>query len=361
MSLDPSEHAVLLREINADLPCEVEWKVGARRYVQSYFAKYSREGVERYAMSKPLGGVPNFGPIDLAIEEAAELLFNFANTLRLLRLPGGSRVLDVACGGGWLAHFLARMNYDAYGFDLNADFVEIARRRLAADPLLSGLAGTLDKRLFALDVEAEPLPTSLHGAFDAAILESCLHHFVDPITALSHISDGLVEGGVVVVLEGENRRGPLREEYLAVMREWHTLERPYPRHLLERVYHTAGLPHFEFLGALNGWFSVCDPSSVRATEWLLEAAEARNFSVCAKTPEALQRVLPGYKARLPTPLPQVAAKPPQAMLASQLQDAQSALRDAQSALRDAQDALEATRNSRTMRLAQTLKNLLRRG
>ncbi len=44
-----------------------------------------------------------------------------------------------------------------------------------------------------------------------------------------------------------------------------------------------------------------------------------------------------------------------------LRDAQGALRDAQDALRDAQDALEATRNSRTMRLAQALKNLLRWG
>jgi SAM-dependent methyltransferase len=309
--MSPSERATLLREINADLPSGVDWKAGAHRYVQSYFKKSSREDVERYVMSKPLGGVPTSGPIDLAIEEAAELLFNFANTLRLLRLPGGSRVLDVACGGGWLAHFLARMNYDAYGFDLNVDFVDIARRRLAADPLLTGLAGTLEERLFALDIEAEPLPACLHGTFDAAILESCLHHFVDPVTALSHIADGLAEGGVVVVLEGENRRGAIREEYLAVMREWHALERPYPRLLLERVYRAAGLPHFEFLGALNGWFSVRDPASVRATEWLLDAAEARNFSVCAKTPEALRRVLPGYELGKepratpsePTPLP----------------------------------------------------------
>lgn len=51
----------------------------------------------------------------------------------------------------------------------------------------------------------------------------------------------------------------------------------------------------------------------------------------------------------------------QITLAAQLRDTQAALRDTQAALRDAEAAVEATRNSRTMRLAKRLKNLLGRG
>ena len=110
-----------------------------------------------------------------------------------------------------------------------------------------------------------------------------------------------------------------------------------------------------------------------------------------KTEEALQTLCPSPEAKPWYDLSELAVRksvfqavPPQAVtvLATQLRDAQDALRDAQDAhretqgalrdaqgalrdaqdaLRDAQDALEATRNSRTMRLAQALKNLLRWG
>jgi len=54
--------------------------------------------------------------------------YNFSNVVMLLQLsPTRSRVLDVACGGGWVSHFLMRLGYATFGFDIAPDFVELAR------------------------------------------------------------------------------------------------------------------------------------------------------------------------------------------------------------------------------------------
>ncbi|WP_343896166.1 methyltransferase domain-containing protein, partial [Craurococcus roseus] len=151
-------------------------------------------------------------------------------------------------------------------------------------------------RFFVLDAEREELPAALRGTFDAIVMESCVHHFLDPVSALAHIAAGLKEDGIAVVIEGENRRGPIRPEYLAVMREFDTLERPYTRPQMERMLVLAGLPAFRFLGRVNGWFAPDDPRVPLLPEMVRDDARARNLAVCARTPAALARVLPGLRA-----------------------------------------------------------------
>ena len=227
----PSPAAELLAEINAEVPTGVDWRAGALRYVSAEFAKHGTEAMTRYLLSKPLAPVAPGGPGGgMALVEDVEYLLNFVNLIALLDLPGRARVLDVACGSGWVSHFLARMNYEAHGFDICPDMVELTKRRFREDPLLGTAgAGASEHRFFVLDAEREELPAALRGTFDAVVMESCIHHFLDPVSALSNIAAGLKEDGIAVVIEGENRRGPIRPEYLAVMREFDTLERPYTR------------------------------------------------------------------------------------------------------------------------------------
>jgi len=285
----------LLAEINAEVPPGVDWRGGALRYVAAEFAKHGQEAMTRYLLSKPLSPVAPDGPGGGAtLVENVEYLLNFVNLIRLLDLPGRARVLDVACGSGWVSHFLSRMDYDAHGFDICPDMVDLTRRRLREDPLLAAGAGGegLQERFFVLDAEREELPAALRGTFDAVVMESCVHHFLDPISALSNIAAGLKEDGIAVVIEGENRQGPIRPEYLAVMREFDTLERPYTRSQMERMLPLAGLPAFRFLGRVNGWFTADDPRVPVLPEMLRDDAAARNLAVCARTPETLARVLP---------------------------------------------------------------------
>jgi len=289
----PSAADELLAEINAEVPPGVDWRAGALRYVGAEFAKHGREAMTRYLLSKPFAPVAPGGPGGgAALVENVEYIQNFVNLIALLDLPGRARVLDVACGSGWVSHFLARMNYDAYGFDICPDMVELTTRRLRDDPLLAAGHEELEGRFFVLDAERQALPAALRGSFDAVVMESCVHHFLDPISALTHIAAGLKEDGIAVVIEGENRSGPIRPEYLAVMREFDTLERPYTRSQMERMLPLAGLPAFRFLGRANGWFCPDDPHAAALPEVVRADADARNLAVCARTPEALTRVLP---------------------------------------------------------------------
>ncbi len=288
--------AALLQEVNADIPKDLDWRAGALNYVAAEIARRGKDWYTRYLLSKPLAPIPGGGSDatktgGAALIEDCAYLANFINAAALLDLPGDSRILDVACGSGWVAQFFTRMNYQAYGFDISPDMVELARRRLSDDSLLCDLSDeTKKERLFVLDIEREPLPIRLHGTFDAIVLESCLHHFVDPISALAHLTYGLADDGVMVVIEGENRSGPIKREYLDVMKEFATLERPYTRSQLERILDCVGLPAREFVGRLNGWFSPRDPRVANLAEMLRGDADAINFVVAAMERAPLDRI-----------------------------------------------------------------------
>lgn len=289
-------HQALLAEINADIPRGVDWAAGAREYVAAEIRKYGHGQYVYYALSKPFSRVEPGEAGKPARLENLYYLNNFVNCFALLDLPGQSVVLDVACGSGWVSQFFARMGYSVYGFDLCQDMIDMTRQRLREDPRLETLHPFLDERFFVLDIEREKLPPALVGTSSAIILESCLHHFVNPITALSHLVSGLRDDGVLLIMEGENRQGPINPEYLNVMRQFNTLERPYTRDQLERMLKLVGVPHYCFLGRINGWFSPDDPSLPHLAEQVRTDAAALNLAVCARNPEALRRILPHYPA-----------------------------------------------------------------
>jgi SAM-dependent methyltransferase len=287
--------AEVLADINAGIPPGVDWLAGAKRYVEAVFERNDRPAIERYTLTKPFYTLPPHG-FERGLEEAVVYQYNFTNTLQLLQLPGGARIMDVACGAGWFSHFMARMGYETFGFDISSDFIELARRRLAEDPNLDIEPDELVRRFFVHNIEAAPLSSILHGSFSVVALESCLHHFIDPISAFEHLSALLRDDGVVVLLEGENRDGPIKEAYLSVMQEYATLERPYPRELLIEALGCAGLPHVEFVAPLNSFFSVNDPRVRHLADNLRHWIGMMNFAICAKTEAALMRLFPWRKA-----------------------------------------------------------------
>jgi len=101
--------ADLLAEMNRDMPACVDWKAGARAYVASCFEKYGREPIERYSMNKPFSLMGEGADPRAIIAESVGYLRNLTNALAFLQLRGGSRILDVGCGGGWVSHSLSKM------------------------------------------------------------------------------------------------------------------------------------------------------------------------------------------------------------------------------------------------------------
>ena len=290
----------LLQQINADLPPHVDWKSGAATYLQQVFDRDGRENVEPYLLHKPFARFQGDAD-DHSRGIFFDLLHNFSNVLQLLRLPVGARILDVACGAGWLSQWLMRLGFEMVGIDMSYHLLEYARRRLREDTLLTLPETTIQRAFVQHDLEAAPLPASL-GTFDAAIFESCVHHFYNPVSALTHVADALADNGLAVVIEGENRSGPLKPEYVTIMQEFATIERPYSRSELQDVLAYAGLPCVEFFSPVNGWYAPDSGHTTALPEYVRLSSEAANRCVCAKSPQALRRVVPQWATAAERPV-----------------------------------------------------------
>ncbi|HEY2558521.1 MAG TPA: methyltransferase domain-containing protein [Caldimonas sp.] len=125
-----------------------------------------------------------------------------ARTSLLARVAprAGERVLDVACGTGWLALDLAREvgpSGSVVGVDLSAAMIDAARRRIAAH----GIGNAVMERM---DAESLAFPDA---SFDVVVCALGLMYMPDPRQALREMARVLRPGGrIAVVVWGERRR-----------------------------------------------------------------------------------------------------------------------------------------------------------
>jgi 2-polyprenyl-3-methyl-5-hydroxy-6-metoxy-1,4-benzoquinol methylase len=161
---------------------------------------------------------------------------DFANMAVALDLPAGARLLDVACGSGWLSEYFARLGYDVTGIDISPALIQISEARLRALPPLVDHEREIRCRFLVQDIEAAPLQEK----FDAIICYDAMHHFVDEQAAVRHIAAMLPLGGLLFILEGNRPSAASagEAELIKVMEEYRTLESPfdpvYLAHLLQR-------------------------------------------------------------------------------------------------------------------------------
>jgi len=97
----------------------------------------------------------------------------------------GKRVIEYGCGLGKLTVLLARSGADVTAFDLSAESVAMARRRLELD-------GLEDRATFAV-AAGEELPFE-DGTFDVAVGKAVLHH-LDPVSGSRELARILRPGG----------------------------------------------------------------------------------------------------------------------------------------------------------------------
>jgi SAM-dependent methyltransferase len=100
-------------------------------------------------------------------------------------LPRAGRVLDVACGRGRHALWLAEAGFDVTAIDRSIEAIDhlraIARRR--------GVSITLD----VVDLETDPPPSLGAGAYDAILGFNYLHRPLMPV-----LKDALAPGGIII-------------------------------------------------------------------------------------------------------------------------------------------------------------------
>ena len=181
--------------------------------------------------------------------------------LHRLGIQRGASAIDVGCGSGWTTLFLAEAGFDALGYDLVAENVELARERARR----WGSAA----RFAVADMDALPdgPPADVALVFDA------LHHTRAQRAALAGMFRRLTPGGWLVLgeptwlhrLSPEARR--VREE-----RGW--LERGLTLRGLRRDLRAAGF------GATRRFFQPTRPyeGRVRGFSWQLTRLVAANLA-----------------------------------------------------------------------------------
>ncbi|HEX4049946.1 MAG TPA: methyltransferase domain-containing protein [Steroidobacteraceae bacterium] len=122
-----------------------------------------------------------------------------------LRVPAGTRVLDLGCGVGRWSRLLAARGAQVTGLDLSPTMLEVARQRTEA----AGLAAQCRYLVGDLGDVKTHAALAEHGLFDRVLVVTVLQHVLDPTrlqAAVSAIARRLAPGGRALVLEA----APLR-------------------------------------------------------------------------------------------------------------------------------------------------------
>lgn len=122
---------------------------------------------------------------DVADERALQAL------VMLSGVGSAERVVDVACGPGFLTIAFARHCGRAVGVDATDTFVTMARQHALQ-------RGVDNVRFLLADVTQLPFP---EGAFDVAVCRAAFHHFPDPARVLGEMRRVTTAAGRVVVAD----------------------------------------------------------------------------------------------------------------------------------------------------------------
>jgi len=146
--------------------------------------------------------------IQSAVARYAPAITQFTNGYSLLqeRLAPGARVLEIGCGPGDLALWIARRGAHVVTFDQDLDRAAILKKIRPGENLSLEL---LDGKLGSLDLPA--------GHFDVIVGQAWLHHLTDDFPAYSaQLSQALKPGGCCLFLNEPLSHNPLFEVLRAI-------------------------------------------------------------------------------------------------------------------------------------------------
>ena len=286
--LSSSEEDKFLETLNHNLPQGVDWKQGALDYVAARLHEENGEIIRRSHLTKPFYSVRGDKPINQQLQEFTREMTHFLNTLSLLSVSSNTVFLDVACGSGWWTHFLAKLNFQVVGTDISSDMIDLTKERLRLDGIPTAESETYDRvTLLTHDMEASELPNELKC--DIAVLESALHHFVNPIQTLRNIANSLSEDGIIIILEGASD-GKGDQYCVEIMHRYNTLERPYTRQQLITILQFSGLAECQFFCPINGFF-LGIPDTANSIRDQVLYGKYWNVVFVAKRPGTLKKYL----------------------------------------------------------------------
>lgn len=207
---------------------------------------------------------------------------DFANMAAALGLPAGARILDVACGSGWLSEYFARLGYDITGIDISPALIQISEERVRAVPRLVDHQTELRCHFRAHDIELAPLEEK----FDAIICYDAMHHFLDEHAVVRHFAAMLPIGGLLFILEGNRPAiaSAAEAELVAVMQKYRTLESPFDPAYLSQLLDQSG---FAIVGDYVSVNELIDREALDEQNRIRVEMPAINYLLCKKVSETL--------------------------------------------------------------------------
>lgn len=162
-----------------------------------YFASIPGAARERMIADhvvKPFWNSESFG------RYAGELA-RLMGVLEALGVPADGRLLELGCGCGWMAEFLAIRGYDVTGTTIAPDDVGIGEKRVMA-LVARGLPRRL--RFRAAPMESVDEAVGDLGGFDATFVFEALHHAFDWRRSIQAAARTLRPGGWLVLANEPN-------------------------------------------------------------------------------------------------------------------------------------------------------------
>lgn len=266
----PRSEADLLAEINGDLPEGIDWKQGAVTYLREVL-QAGGPPAERYHLIKPFVGGPDYEPFWVDV-------FQFLDMVKAAELAPEDLILDVGCGPGWTVQWLAELGHEVVGLDISQELIEIAERRMEADPYPPYVDLPFRYAFHIHDIEDTPFGLERKARF--ALFESVLHHFLNPVAALRHVAADLADDGLIAVIEGAAppKGSEWDQRNIEIMKRYHTIERPYTRAQLLDIFDMARIPFVSFVRPVNSVFAQeVDAISALVTELSM----ADNITPCS--------------------------------------------------------------------------------
>ena len=205
---------------------------------------------------------------------------DFANIAVALELPPGARILDVACGSGWLSEYFARLGYDVTGIDISPDLIRLSEDRIRRLPYGVDPETPLRCRFFVHDVEGAPLDEK----FDALVCYDAMHHFADEQAVARNLAAMLNVGGLLFILEGTRppQNSPGEAELIEVMQRFATLESPFDAAYLWQILDQNGLAVVGDYVSVN---ALIDREALDAEGRIRPHLPAINYLLCKKVVE----------------------------------------------------------------------------
>jgi 2-polyprenyl-3-methyl-5-hydroxy-6-metoxy-1,4-benzoquinol methylase len=254
-----------------------------KRAAIEYPSKIDAERLH-YLRTKPFYNLANKPPKfrgDGMDPETHRHFCDFANMAAALSLPADARILDVACGSGWLSEYFARLGYDVTGIDISPQLIQISEERIGVLPPGIDHETKIRCRFRVHDIELG----ALEEKFDAIVCYDAMHHFADEKSAIRNIGAMLRPGGVLFILEGDRPpAGSAGETELAeVMRNYGTLESPFDRVYLRELLDQCGLAVIGDYVSVN---DLIDREAVEEGGRIRIELPAINYLLCKKVSES---------------------------------------------------------------------------